>query len=1044
MFSVFFINRPIFASVIAIVIVLVGAVSLSVLPISQYPEITPPTVAVRAVYPGANAQTISETVAAAIEQQVNGVEDMIYMSSNSANDGSYNLTVTFEVGTDVNMAQVLVQNRVGIAQAQLPEEVKRQGVTTLKKSPSILFMIALSSPDGRYDDLFLANYALLRINDELRRIPGVGDTTVFGGGDYSMRVWLDPTAMRARNVTTQDVIQAVQEQNAQVPAGQIGAQPAPPGQAFEYTVSVRGRLLTPKEFEDIIVRTDGPRIVRIRDVGRVELGAKVYVNFCELMGKPAAGIAIYQLPGSNALALAEAVNAKMEELKASFPEGLEFTIPYDTTKFVEASIEEVYHTLLEAAILVFLVIFLFLQDWRATLIPAITIPVSLIGTFAIMAMMGFSVNMLTLFGLVLAIGIVVDDAIVVVENVWHHMEHGGLSAREATVKAMGEITGPVIAITLVLMAVFLPTAFLPGITGQMYRQFAVTIAVSTALSALNALTLSPALCAILLRRPAERRFILFRLFNKAFAATEKGYMGVAGLFVRRAAIVMILYLGIVALTGKGFTTLPTGFLPEEDQGYCLIMAQLPTAASLERTRDVVKQMNAVLEKTPGLSSWVAIGGLSIIDSTNNSNMATIFASYKPWDERQSPEESQRAIIAHLRRELGQIQEAIVFPIIPPAINGLGAVGGFQMMLQDRGNAGIFPLAQLTQEIVLDGATQTGLVGLNTTFQPNVPQVFVDVDRVRAKTLGLPLTSVFNSLQTYLGSAYINDFTYLGRTYQVRAQAESQYRLKPEDILRLETRNAKGEMVPLGTIVDVKRMLGPQVITRYNMYPTASITGSNAPGFSSGQALLVMEDLVRSKIPDTMGFEWTGMSFQERQVGSEAIVIFALAVLLVLLVLSAQYESWTNPIAVVLVVPLALLGTVVAVFARNFDNNVYTQIGIVLIIALASKNAILIVEFAREQRAKGLPLREAALMAAKLRFRPILMTSFAFILGIVPLVRASGAAAASRQALGTAVFGGMIAATVLAVLFVPVFYVVFQGLSEKMARGKTASAPVSEK
>jgi len=1036
MFSLFFIKRPIFATVIAIITVLVGVVALETLPIAQFPPITPPTVKVSAVYPGADARTVAETVGTIIEQQVNGVENMLYMSSNSSNDGSYSLVVTFEVGTDTDIAQVQVQNRVSIALPQLPEEVKRQGVTTLKSSPSILFVITLVSPDGQYDDLFLSNYAILRVVDELKRINGVGDVTLFGAGDYSMRVWLDPERLKARDLTTMDVLSAIQAQNIQVAAGQIGAPPAPPGTQFQYTVNTRGRFTSAEEFEDIILRTVGTRIVRLGDVARIEVGAKAYDMYCEMEGQPAAGIAVYQLPDANALNLAKRIRAKMEELKRAFPEGLDYAIPFDTTKFINASIHEVYQTLVEAGILVFLVIFIFLQDWRATLIPGITIPVCLIGTFAFLAALGYSINMLTLFGMVLAIGIVVDDAILVVENVWHHMETEGLETKEATAIAMKEIGGPIVAVTLVLFSVFLPAAFLPGITGQMYRQFALTIAAATGLSAVNALTLSPAMCGVFLRKPREKRFILFRAFNWTYQKSENFYSRVLKSFVRRSALVMVAYIVLAVGTGKGFVSLPTGFLPTEDQGYCFVVAQLPDAASQQRTRRVTDRINEILAETPGVSDYTVVGGLSIIDNTKSSNAASVFVTYLPWEERFKAGITQEKIINHLYREFFPIQEAVVFPLIPPAITGLGNVGGFQLQLQDRGGVGIEALQEAANTLIREGNSQGGLVGLNTTFRSSVPQLYVDIDRTKVMSLNIPIQSVFDTLQAYLGSAYANDVVLFGRTYQVRTQAEARFRARASDIRRLEVRNTEGSMIPLGTVADVREVLGPQVVNRYNLYPSAAITGNPAPGLSSGQALLRMEDLADANLPQSMGYEWTGMSFQERRLGSEAIMVFALAVVLVLLVLAAQYESWTNPVAVVLVVPLALLGTVIALASRGFDNNVYAQIGFVLIISLASKNAILIVEFARELRAKGKGLRESAVEAGRLRFRPILMTSFSFILGIVPLVVASGAGAVSRQSLGTTVFGGMIAGTILAVLFVPVFFVVFQGLSEWMARRKT--------
>ncbi|NIA69136.1 multidrug efflux RND transporter permease subunit [Pelagibius litoralis] len=1047
MFSQFFIQRPIFASVISIVIVIAGIVTVFGLPIEQFPEITPPTVQVSAAYPGANAQVVAETVASPIEQQVNGVEGMIYMSSTSASDGSYSLTVTFEVGADLDLAQILVQNRVALAEANLPEEVVRQGVSTKKKSSNIILIASLYSEDNRYDELFLSNYATLQAVDTLSRIDGVGEVFVFPASNYAMRIWLDPSALKSRGLTTSEVVSAIREQNVQVAAGQIGQPPAPSGQSFQYAVNVLGRLSDVSQFENIIVKHGGDGgITYLRDISRIELGGKSYNITSRISGSPSASIAVYQLPGANALQVAQDVRAAMDELSTRFPEAMVYKVPYDTTIFVEKSIEEVYITLFQAAGLVFLVLFLFLQDWRATIIPAVAIPVSLIGTFAVMGVLGFSLNMLTLFGLVLAIGIVVDDSIVVVEATVAHIERG-MKAREAAMQAMREVSGAVIATTLVLLAVFIPAAFLPGITGQMYRQFAITIAVATVFSSINALTMSPALAAMLLRPPKEKKGWFFRNFDSTFLKAENGYAWLTNKMVRMTAIVMLLFLGLGALTGWQFGKLPTAFLPIEDQGYLIASVQLPNAASLERTNAVLDKIDAIVAEIPGVENWVSLGGFSLIDGTNASNAATIFVTMKPWEERQTPELSQFAILGKLQTGLSGIQEAIAFAFPPPAIPGLGVSGGFQMQLQDRGDLGLVQLQQLAQEMVIDGAAQTGLTNLNTSFRADVPQLFAEVDRVKAKSLEVSLNEVFGTLQTYLGSAYVNDFNKFGRTWQVQVQADHQYRIEAEDIRRLDVRNAAGGMVPLGTLVKVDEILGPQTVVRYNLYPSATITGQAAPGFSSGQALTLMEQLADAKLPAAMGFEWTGISFQEKQVGSESIMVFALAILLVFLVLAAQYESWSSPAAVILVVPLALLGTIAALLARQFDNNVYTQIGIVLLIGLASKNAILIVEFARAEHAEGKSIVEAAASAAKLRFRPILMTAISSIAGFMPLVIAAGAGAASRQAIGTAVVGGMAAATIMSLLFTPVFYVVMQrlgeGLGRKKAAGEGAAAPTTK-
>ncbi len=1028
MLSKFFIEHPIFASVISIVIVIAGAVAVGVLPIAQYPEITPPTVEVKTTYPGANASVVAETVASPIEQEVIGVEDMIYMSSISAGDGSYTLTVSFEVGTNLDMAQVLVQNRAKLAEPKLPEEVRREGVNVKKKSPNIILFISLFSPDGRFDELYMANYATLRIRDTLSRIPGVGDVTVFPASDYSMRIWLDPNKLKSLGMTTGEVLGAIQEQNVQVAAGQIGQPPAPLGQSFQLAVNVLGRLTEVEQFEEIIIKTgESGSVTRLKDVARIELGGKTYDVTSRLSGDTSAAVAVYQLPGSNALDVANQVRAAMTEISAYFPEGMEYKIAYDTTIFVDTAIKQVYITLLEAVALVFLVLFLFLQDWRATVIPAVTIPVSLIGTLAVMLPLGFSLNLLTLFGLVLAIGIVVDDSIVVVEATVAHMERG-LKRKEAAIKAMGEVSGPVVATTLVLLAVFVPAAFLPGITGQLYRQFSLTIAVATIFSSINALTMSPALAALLLRLPPEKKNFFFRGFDKFFAKAENGYMNVAKAVTRRTAIMLVLALGLAGLTGWQFGSLPTGFLPVEDQGYVMVHVQLPNAASQERTNGVLDQIDGILRETEGVADWIVLGGYSLIDAANVSNAAAVWVIMDPWDARTEPHLEQEAILANLQGQFSRIQEAIIYGFLPPSIPGLGVAGGFQMQLEDRGGVGLRELDVMVREIIQDGNAQSGLAGLNTTFRIDVPQLFAEVDRTKAKTLGIPLSEVFGTLQTYLGSAYVNDFNKFGRTWQVKVQADHKFRIEPRDIRLLDVRNNKGEMVPIGTLVNVDHIVGPQTILRYNLYPTASITGAAAPGFSSGQALNLMEQLARQKLPTSMGFEWTGMSFQEKKVGSEAILVFALAIVLVFLVLAAQYESWTNPAAVIMVVPLAVLGTVVALLMKGTDNNVYTQIGIVLLIGMASKNAILIVEFAMAERETGKGILEAVVDAAKLRFRPILMTAISSIAGFMPLVVASGAGAASQQAIGTAVVGGMIAATFMSLLFTPVFYVVMQKLS----------------
>ncbi|MFZ5427871.1 MAG: efflux RND transporter permease subunit [Thermodesulfobacteriota bacterium] len=1035
MFSKFFIERPVLANVIAIIMMLLGAVALLKLPVAQYPEITPPTVQVTTSYPGASPEVIAETVAAPLEQQINGVENMLYMSSKSTSDGTYTLTITFEVGTDLDIATVLVQNRANIAVPRLPQDVQRQGLTIQKQSTAILLVATLESPDGTYDDLFLSNYAILNIKDELTRINGVGAVNIVGADEYGMRVWLNPDKLKSLGLSATDVVNAISNQNVQVASGQLGQPPIPDTQAFQLTIQTQGRLQDVEQFENIIVKSDfnqTGKIVRVKDVARVELGAKTYSLFGQKNGKPASCIPVYLLPGANALQVAELVRAKMAELSKDFPPGLEYSIPFDTTRFVDKAIEQVYHTLFEAAVLVLVVIMLFLQNWRAMLVPATTVPVTILGAFVAMSMFGFSVNLITLFGIILAIGIVVDDAIIVVEGAMHHMEHGK-NSHDAAVQAMVELFGPIIGITLVLSAVFVPTAFLPGISGQLYRQFALVIASTAVISAINAATLKPTQCALWLKPRTSPPGAFFRGFNSVYQKVENFYERCVQFTTHHAKIMMIAYVGLVAATMWFFVNLPTGFLPEEDQGYCIVSAQLPPGASLARTRTYVDKINGVVAKTPGVADWITFGGMSILDNSNQSNAVTSFIVYKDWSQR-GQNESQEAIVENLQKELAQFQDALAFVMIPPAIQGLGSAGGFEMVVQDRGNLGPKALEQAVRDMISAGRAQSGLAGLSATYNASTPQVWAEVNRTQALTYGVQIPNLFNTLQTYLGSAYVNDFNIFGRVYQVRVQAESAFRLTAGDIRRLETPNMQGKMVPLGAVISVEDILGTPILTRYNLYSGASIYGSAAPGFSSGQALKLMEQMARDKLPSSMGFEWSSMSYQEKKVGNEAYLVFLLAIVLVYLVLAAQYESWFLPTSVILVVPLALLGTAVACTVRGMENNLYTQIGIVLLIALASKNAILIVEFARELRMHGRSIVDAAVEASKLRFRPILMTSFAFILGVVPLLTASGAGGASQRAVGTAVFGGMIASTVLAVLVVPVFYVVVQGMIEKF--GKT--------
>ena len=1041
MISRFFIDRPVFANVIAVVTILLGVVALYRLPVERYPAITPPTVVVSAGYPGADAKVVADTVAAPIEQQVNGVENMMYMSSTSSADGTYSLTITFEIGTNLADAQVLVQNRVAIAEPSLPEEVRRQGVSVKKQSSNIILAISLTSPSKKYDGLFLSNYATLRLRDELSRVDGVGEVMVRGVGAYAMRIWLDPDRLASHQLTTQDVTAALSRQNVQVAAGQIGQPPSPDGQRFQMTVTTLGRLSDPAQFEGIVVKSG--QIVYLRDVSRIELGAQNYDSFASRNGMDAANLLVYQLPGSNAIDVAHAVHVAMEKIKPSLPEGMEYSIPFDTTKFVEAAIHEVYKTLFEAGVLVLIVILVFLQSWRALLIPATTVPVTIIGAFAFMPALDFTVNMLTLFGLVLAIGIVVDDAIVIVENATHHIENG-MAPREATIQAMNEVTGPVMAITLVLMAVFLPTAFMGGITGQLYRQFALTIAATAFISAVNALTLKPAQCAVYLK-PYKGKNIFTRAFDFFYKPVEWLYTWIVGQLLRVWWLVLVVFVGLATFTGWWYQRTPTGFLPTEDQGYVIIAVQLPDAASLDRTREVIDKMNAIFANTEGVKHWFVLGGFSLLDGTNSSNAATAFAAWTDWSERTTPELSQEALVNRLRGEFAKIQEPFVLVLVPPSIQGLGVAGGFQMQVEDREGVGANVLQERTQAIIDEAKKRPEIGGAASTYRAGVPQLYLNIDRVKAERMGVMLDDIFATLQANLGSVYVNDFNKFDRTYQVRVQADARFRGDPGRLRRLEVRNRTGGRVPLATLLSPETRIGPQSITRYNLYQTASINGGAAPGVSSGEALKTMESVAAEVLPRSMGFDWTGVAYQENRVSGEALVVYALAVFLVYLVLAAQYESWLLPLAVILVVPLGLLGVVAAVNIRGTDNNLYTQIGVVLIIGLASKNAILIVEFARELRLRGRSIHAAAVEASRMRFRPILMTSFAFILGVLPLVWATGAAAASRQALGTAVFGGMITATVLAVFFVPVFYVAIQGLIEFISgppTGKLHSAAIA--
>ena len=1034
MFSRFFINRPIFACVISIVIMLIGGITIVLLPVEQTPDITPPTVSVSTTYPGASAAVVAETVAIPIEEQVNGVEDMIYLSSKCGNDGKYDLTVTFEVGTDIDMATVLVQNRVAIAQPKLPEEVKREGVKTEKRSTSMVLMVNLISPEGRYDEIYLSNYISTNIKDVLARVPGVGKVDVMGAKDYGMRIWLDPNKLKARGLTTNDVVDAIREQNVQVAAGQIGAPPSPTGQEFQYTVNTLGRLTDVTEFENMVLKVgDNGRVLRVRDVARVELGAQSYNWSVQLNGAPSIAIAIYQLPGANALAVADGIREKMTELGQAFPKGVEYTIAYDTTMFVKASISEVVETLFIAVVLVILTVYVFLQDIRTTLIPAATIPVSLIGTFGVMMALGLSINTMTLFGLVLAIGIVVDDAIVVVENTMRLIDTKKMGAKEATALAMQEVTGPVVATTLVLLAVFVPTAMMGGITGRMYNQFALTIATATVFSSINALTLSPALCGVLLRATPEKRGLFFRGFNAVFDGSRNVYIKTVGLMVRRTAIVMVLFVAMAGLMVFGFMNVPTGFIPDEDQGYFIITAQLPDGATLQRTDKVLGRIDEILKTTPGIADVITVAGYSALDSQAVPNAGTYFVVLENWSKRSSPSLHAAYILNSLQPKLTAIQDAVTLAFLPPPITGLGNAGGFEFQLQDRGNVGIMLLQDAADDMVRAGDDSGMLTRMNSNLRASVPQLFLDVDRVKAKKMHVPLQSIFSTLQAYLGSAYVNDFNKFGRVYKVMIQADGKYRSRIEDINQLYVRNSFGDMIPLETLLTVNDTVGPQTIFRFNQFTSTTITGQAAPGFSSGQAIGIMESLAKQVLPTSMGYQWSGVTYQQILAGNQAPFIFAMAVLFVYLFLSAQYESWSIPMAVLLSVPLAILGAVGLTWLRAYDNNIYTQIGLVLLIGLSSKSAILIVEFAKQLRAGGKSIIEAAVEASNLRFRAILMTAFSFILGVVPLVIASGAGAASRRSLGTAVFGGMIAGTVLGVFMIPVLYVIIQRMSEAVGR-----------
>ena len=1044
MISQFFIDRPVLANVLAILFVLIGAVALARLPITEYPDLAPPTIMVSTRYPGGSAQSLVDTVALPIERAINGVEGMLYMQSTSTSDGNYALTITFETGIDLDLAQIRVQNRVAAALPTLPQSVQGQGVPVRQQSTAFLQMLTLSSPDGRYDGLYLSNYATINLVDELSRIPGVGYASVFGAGKYAMRIWLDPDKLVALGLSPQEVIQAVQQQNQDVAAGQIGMPPTATGQSFQYTVNVTGRLQRPEEFGQIIIKTDNGRITRLKDVARVELGAESYGLAFRLDGQSAAGIQIFQSPAANALATAELIKAKMAELARAFPPGLTYAVSFDATKSVRASIREVYKTLIEATVLVLLVIVVFVQDWRAILVPATTVPVTLIGAFAAMAAFGFTVNLASLFAVVLAIGIVVDDAIVIVEGASRHIE-AGLSRRAAAVKAMGELFGPIIGITLVLMAVFVPAAFLPGPSGRMYAQFALVIAGTALISAVNAATLKPTQCALWLGRqvPREQRNLFYRGFNRVYDRIEAGYLRVVGAITRRSAAMAVFALVLAGISVWGVLRLPTAFIPAEDQGYLMVAVQLPDGASLERTEKALAQVREAARAISGVDQVVEISGLSLLDSANLSSAGAIWIVLKDWSVR-GPGENLGAIRAKLSQAVANLPDGQAFVFVPPPIPSLGSTGGFTMQVELRdGSSDYAELYNVAHKIAENAEAQSALEGVNTSFRASVPQIRLLIDRTKAERLQVSVGDVFAALGTYLGSYYVNQFNLFGHNFQVYAQAEGKARLRASDIEKLTVKSNAGKMVPIGALARIEPTVGPAVITLYNLYPAATVYGSASAGFSSGEAMNLMEQIAAQTLPRGTGYEWTATSYQEKTAGNQILYAFGLGLLLVYLCLAAQYESWIAPLAVILSVPLALAGPAVAFTVLGLAdnsliqsglaaNNLYTQIGLVLLIALAAKNAILIVEVAREMRLQhGKSVLDAALDAACARFRPIVMTSLAFILGVVPLVTATGAGATARISLGTCVLSGMIASTGLALLFVPSFFVLLQRLEERL-------------
>jgi len=1053
-FSKFFIDRPIFAGVLSAVIFLAGLLSLPALPISEYPEVAPPTIVVSAQYPGANPKVIAETVSMPIEEQINGVENMLYMSSQATTDGKMTLNVTFRLGTDPDKAQQLVQNRVSQAEPRLPAEVRALGITTIKSAPDLTMVVHLMSPNDRYDMTYLRNYAVLNVKDRLARIEGVGQVQLFGSGDYSMRIWLDPQKVAERGLSPSDVVREIRAQNVQAAAGQVGSSPSEPGLDLQLSINAQGRLQTEEEFGEIIVKNgDNGEITRLRDVARIELGAADYALRSLLNNKSAVAVPIFQSPGSNAIQISDNVRKTMKELKENMPDGVDYDIVYDPTQFVRASIEAVIHTLLEAIALVVLVVILFLQTWRASIIPLIAVPVSVVGTFAVMHVFGFSVNALTLFGLVLAIGIVVDDAIVVVENVERNIERG-LNAKDAAYQAMREVTGPIIAIALVLVAVFVPLAFITGLTGQFYKQFALTVAISTVISAFNSLTLSPALAALLLKGHDAPKDVLTRFmdrtfgwffvrFNRFFARSSDAYSGGVRRVVSRRAVGMGLYLLLVGVTFYLFHAVPGGFVPGQDKQYLVGFAQLPDGATLDRTEEVIRRMGEIALKEPGVENAIQFPGLSINGFTNSSNSGIVFMGLKSFEERKDKSLSGNAIALSLNQKFAGIQDAFIAMFPPPPVAGLGTIGGFKLQIEDRAGLGYEALNDATKAFVAKASAQKELAGLFTSYQINVPQLYADVDRTKARQLNVPVTSVFDTMQIYLGSLYVNDFNKFGRTYSVRVQADAKFRARADDIGQLKVRSDRNEMIPLSTLLRVKESAGPERAMRYNGFLTADLNGGAAPGYSTGQAQAAIERVAKETFPKGIGFEWTELTYQEIIAGNSSLIVFPVALLLVFLVLAAQYESLTLPLSIIMIVPMGLLAAMFGVWISNGDNNVFTQIGLIVLVGLSAKNAILIVEFARELEFAGRTPVQAAIEASRLRLRPILMTSMAFIMGVVPLVTSTGAGSEMRHAMGVAVFAGMIGVTVFGIFFTPMFYVLLRAIAGNRPLTQHGKATIDE-